>query len=191
MKVIIIDLDHTLIHSVECSREAYYESGMNGTFLPLKPKTYACFKRPHADDFLKHCFANFDKVLIWSTGTKEYVFEIVYGVFGSYKFDEILTRDECNDEYQKDFTFYDANFYLRINGVCVDSHHITFVDDKDHTIINHNNARLVRAEKFQTNWEIHVTHHHNLSRLRKRRRSSESNDIKETDDFLKRLINIL
>lgn len=52
--------------------------------------------RPHLEEFIDFCFKYFNKVIIWSAGTKRYVKEMCKVIFkGHQQPHHILTRDDC------------------------------------------------------------------------------------------------
>lgn len=61
-------------------------------------------KRPYLDEFLNFCFYNFDYVCVWSAGTYDYVHKIceILSMNTPRKFDYILTRDDCEEDYEND-----------------------------------------------------------------------------------------
>lgn len=52
--------------------------------------------RPYLDQFIDFCFMHFNKVIIWSAGTKKYVREMCKTIFKGHKQPHlILTREDC------------------------------------------------------------------------------------------------
>jgi len=72
-KLLILDIDETLIHS--CFNYKIGEKVHDFIF-----DKYFVHKRPHLDTFLKFCLKNFD-VAVWSSGSDDYVQEIVSKLF--------------------------------------------------------------------------------------------------------------
>jgi len=84
--IIILDLDNTLIHSIyNC--KCYGDFTFDG---------YSIYKRPYLEKFIDYCFTNFDHVIIWSLGGREYVESIIDNILGK-KYDPllILAKDNC------------------------------------------------------------------------------------------------
>lgn len=55
--------------------------------------------RPYLKEFLKFCMTYFDKVSIWSAGSKRYVHAVLFSIFDDedfQKIDRILTKKDCN-----------------------------------------------------------------------------------------------
>lgn len=122
-KVIVLDLDETLVHSITIKgsedqglkaaerigiyRDPQYRDIMNRSYRlklndPTTPKgtgvIYGCWgvTRPHALDFLRFCFRYFREVIIWSAGVTEYVDEICRLLSRDIRpFKYLYTRDDC------------------------------------------------------------------------------------------------
>ena len=84
-KLLILDLDETLIHSDECcihtdamSFKINIISGSAGL------EEFNVYMRPGLKDFLNYCLDNF-RVAIWSAGIAEYVEEITNYIFAERK----------------------------------------------------------------------------------------------------------
>lgn len=54
--------------------------------------------RPFTDHFIEYCFERFEKVIVWSAGTYEYVHHICEVLFQKQKPHEILTFDDCEKD---------------------------------------------------------------------------------------------
>ena len=178
ISTIILDLDHTLIHSVKVHPFFDHDEYCGGNGVLLECCEYICFKRPYVEEFLRSCFNKHHKVVLWSAGTKEYVLEIAYKLFSDYEFDLILTRENCVD-YQKDFDEPFVKMYLKEKGIHIENpnHNIVFVDDIIERIDNFQNVKnikIVEAKKFETKWESFI-----LSRQKRNR------PIREKDTYLK------
>jgi TFIIF-interacting CTD phosphatase-like protein len=180
---IILDLDNTLVHAfdvpihVHSSNKSEY-CGDHGTMIMDQ---FLCFKRPFVDEFIRACFNKYNRVVIWSAGKKNYVLEILQKVFGMFKFDIVLTREECDVHeggYNKNLQKPCVRRALNDSGIWLenDDHHIVFVDDKIHRIKNYHNIKIVEVDKFETKWQEHV-----LSGQKRVR------PVREHDSHLKRL----
>ncbi len=124
LNVIILDLDNTLIYSTRSPKSDQYA---------FTSHEYSVYKRPNVDDFINYCFTVFDRVIIWSMGTHEYVHNIVNQLFDKQFPHLVLTRCDC-DEYFKDIQQH-RHLFSRI-GVDIDRDHIVFVDDKPQFVRN-------------------------------------------------------
>lgn len=122
-KVLVIDLDETLVHSIAIKgseaeglkvaerlgiyvkpeyadiKSRSYRIKLND---PTTPKgtgvIYGCWgvTRPHAFDFLRFAFRYFRAVIIWSAGVTEYVDEICRLLVRDLRpFDILYTREDC------------------------------------------------------------------------------------------------
>ena len=66
-KLLILDLDETLIHATKKELSREHDFMIFGYFI---------YKRPHLDSFLSKCHQNY-KLAIWSSASDEYVHEVV------------------------------------------------------------------------------------------------------------------
>lgn len=84
-KLLILDLDETLIHSTTTPNAKHHFS--------VGP--YAVFKRPSLDDFLHFCNAHFD-IAIWTSSTEDYAQGIVAQILPpSVDIVFLWSRDRC------------------------------------------------------------------------------------------------
>lgn len=95
-KLIILDLDETLIHTESFPNE--YEDDLSFDFkIPSDNPNYTYFtkKRPYLDQFIKYCFDNFN-VAIWTASGEEYA-EIVLSNIGinKDKLEFLYSSDNC------------------------------------------------------------------------------------------------
>jgi hypothetical protein len=154
--VLILDLDNTLIHSIEPNpsdsddkeylenaekrgdKPAFQISSGNGSF------TYDVYKRPYVDDFLRYACSNFDMVIVWSAGTKRYVELIVEKLFEDAglpptKPDMVLSKMDCDkinngEDIRKNVNTVRNKFYRA--GMKYNHNEILFVDDIPERITN-------------------------------------------------------
>lgn len=113
-KVIVLDLDETLVHTF--SDNEFNASNKGYELLRLYPdlrgRLYKLnvqgsvmwsLKRPHVDIFLRYVLDNFGKVIVWSAGMDEYVHEVVDWLFGTILIspDAIYGRSFCEIESKK------------------------------------------------------------------------------------------
>lgn len=177
---IILDLDHTLIHSIRLTytlKEDHYDNTQCLKF-NTNSDEYITFKRSYANEFLRYCFNKYDNVVIWSAGTSDYVHEILHKLFGEYVFDLILTRDHCVD-FMKDFNQNRIKILFNECGIRIfdDEHTSIFIDDKVDRIQNRpRNLKLIEAPPFHSKWLTPI------NRRQKRRRP-----IREQDLYLMKL----
>ena len=89
-KLIILDIDETLIHSTETSLSS------NPDFI-IAP--YYIYKRPYVDEFLLYCRKEFE-VAIWTSGTADYALAIINALFPKdYPLAFSFFRDRCTSRY--------------------------------------------------------------------------------------------
>lgn len=92
-KLLILDLDETLIYATEekLEREADFIVGQ-----------YFVYKRPFVESFLRFCFENFD-VAVWTTATKSYAEEIFKNLLKENEVLQFLwTRERCTYEFDEE-----------------------------------------------------------------------------------------
>lgn len=85
-KLLILDLDETLIYATEekLEREADFVVGQ-----------YFVYRRPFLDEFLEFCFTNFE-IAVWTSSTRNYATEILENVFNStYQTAFFWSREKC------------------------------------------------------------------------------------------------
>jgi len=175
-KVIILDLDHTLI-----STQDHYDLLLkfkimsDPEHLPLRKRIYYFdlfstdkigrgnndgywgIVRPDTYEFLYFCFLYFRKVIIWSAGTRDYVHRIVQYLFRNLPSpDLILTRDDVifnkRGDVEKPITklmelYPDLNITLE-NAIFIDDTDTTFFHNKDNAIHIPKYAPGLRIEDF-------------------------------------------
>ena len=84
-KLLILDLDHTLIHSI-MSDDGHYIT----------------YYRPYVTDFLIEMQEIYD-IMIWTAGMKDYALPIVEDLFDGLKPPvHVYTRDKCTRKYIRD-----------------------------------------------------------------------------------------
>lgn len=111
MKVVVLDLDNTLIHSVERTASAsilrHVASDSLGMPMLCPVATVAgsllVFFRPYLIPFLLQLRAHTDVLVVWSAGQATYVQDVINRVILPFLpthtgifFDAIFTRDDCS-----------------------------------------------------------------------------------------------
>jgi RNA polymerase II subunit A small phosphatase-like protein len=90
MKLLILDLDETLIHSVE----APLARDPDFTF-----ERYHVYKRPGVDDFIRHAGSLFE-LAVWSASTADYASAVVAQLFPpSVSLSFVWARDRCTRRF--------------------------------------------------------------------------------------------
>ena len=103
-KLLILDLDETLIHATE------KELGFSADF---KFDKYFVHKRPHLDQFLVDISKHF-KIGIWSSADDDYVTEIANNIKpDNVELEIIWGRSRCS--LKRDYTFDNYYFEKRLN----------------------------------------------------------------------------
>ena len=156
-KLLVLDLDQTLIQSSELPIDDYhfiYRTGYSTVWIK---------KRPGLDNFLSEIFDLYD-VAIWSYGTDDYVKLIIQAIAPTYDFVFIWTRKrctlrrisnvECNlDTGMPQNTYHikklskiwrkRTNNYNKYNTVVIDDTPITYIN-------NYGNAIPIKEYNGQT-----------------------------------------
>lgn len=141
-KLLILDLDETLIYATEekSEREADFIIGR-----------YFVYKRPFLESFLECCFENFD-VAVWTAATKSYAEDILKTILMENQNLQFLwTRERCT------FTF-DAeereHFYSkRMHKICRRGYKLesVIVVDDSPKVWQSSYGNLVGVTKFEGN----------------------------------------
>ena len=136
MKLLILDLDETLIHATEepLTRQADF-----------KTELYSVYKRPFVDRFLEFCFQNF-KVGVWTTAGKEFAEEVVQNIFTSgYTLEFLWSYQRCTRVFDSETleVYYIKNLKkLKRKGYHLEE--IIMVDDTPRKL-ERNYGNLVRV----------------------------------------------
>jgi len=134
--VIILDVDNTLIHSVEKSSREW-----NGKRLQMIPTpSFNVYLRPNLYQFLNYCFSVTPYVILWSAGTAPYIKEITDYVLNGYKFFHIITRNTFN------------TITKNVNWICsnpiIKNSMIIFIDDIPERIVKSHNTVVIDIFPF-------------------------------------------
>lgn len=131
-KAIVLDIDHTLLHST-------HKPVNSGYFVSMKiPKANVYTKlRPGVAEFLESLPDVYDIIVVWSAGEYEYVHNMVKILFRkvSYKPDVIMTRNDCDkvgsDMYYKPLYKTTSHPKLKKYNLIMDD--LIILDDRTHT----------------------------------------------------------
>jgi RNA polymerase II subunit A small phosphatase-like protein len=145
-KLLILDLDETLIYATEEALERKAD---------ITVATYFVYKRPYLKEFLDFCFANFD-VAVWTTSTSDYAREIIDKCFNQDPI-FIWSRERCTHTYDAEMQ---EHYYikkmskLRRQGYKLES--VIAVDDSANVWTNSygNLVRVMRFEGDETDTEL-------------------------------------
>lgn len=119
-KILLLDLDNTLISKVNKEKYDFIISHQNKTLNYIR-------KRPYLDEFFDFIFLHFN-VGIWSAGNIEYINIIIDNIFTKYKdkIKFIYTNENC-------IAFNNVIFYKPLNIIFKDISNIIILDDNYHT----------------------------------------------------------
>jgi hypothetical protein len=116
-KVIVLDLDETLVHTMDDINSMYkLNIFTNPEMLDLRQRIYTMalddvmnkkgmgqrmemygLARPHYEEFLLFCFEYFQRVVVWTAARREYAIEITDFLFRNLRQpDLLLTWDDCH-----------------------------------------------------------------------------------------------
>lgn len=151
-KNIVLDIDETLVYSHE-EVDNLVKLGLftNNKLMYLRSRVYVLdledgamwgVIRPHAEEFLGFCADYFDKVIIWSAGTEDYVKKIVKFLFKDLrKPDLIYTREDCDFENEEPRFKPLSKLMKQEPWLNLTEKNTLFVDDRSHTFkFNEKNA---------------------------------------------------
>ena len=119
VKILVLDLDETLIHSSFDNSEHYdFEACVT-----IGNSCYSVFiqKRPGVDEFLQVVLENFD-VFIFTASISEYSSSIVSKLIPGFPVEKILTREHCK--------YLNGNFIKELSLFGKDLSQVIIVDDK-------------------------------------------------------------
>lgn len=139
-KLLILDLDETLIYATEekSEREPDFIVGQ-----------YFVYKRPFLQEFLEFCFENFE-VAVWTTATKSYAEEILQTVLQENQNLKFLwTRERCTfafDEEEREHFYVKKIYKLRRCGQKLES--VIVIDDSPN-VWKCSYGNLVRVKRFE------------------------------------------
>ncbi len=104
-KLLILDLDETLIFASESSLEREAD---------FKISQYFVYKRPYLKSFLDFCFYHFE-VAVWTTSSTLYAAEVVNNIFIQEKPQFVWTRERATQAYDSEMQ---EHFWVkRINKI--------------------------------------------------------------------------
>lgn len=136
-KLLILDLDETLIHATENKLEIQED---------FQFEQYSVYKRPHLDEFLESISKHFT-VGIWSSADDDYVSEIVQNIVPStIDLKVVWGRSRCS--VKRDYDYDQYNFEKRLDKLKKQGfrlEQIIIVDDSpEKTRNNYGNAIYIK-----------------------------------------------
>ena len=155
-KLLILDMDETLLHT-ECFRDIdYLEEGSYDFKFPLggggwsnDEHWYFTIKRPFLDEFMNYAFDNF-KVAIWTAGGSDYASEAISrSGIDKNKLEFFWTRERCTMKYdfETGFRYGVKNLEKVHKSLGWDLNNVLIVDDVQKTAIN-NYGNLIHIKEF-------------------------------------------
>ena len=142
MKLLILDLDETLIHATENSLT--YEAD-------LETELYHIYKRPYLDHFLAFCRENFE-VGIWTTAGREFANIVIENVFPkNYPLKFLWSFKHCTRMYDPELmeSYYIKNL-AKLKRMGYRLEHMIMVDDTPKKL-ERNYGNLVRIKAWLGN----------------------------------------
>jgi len=143
-KLLILDLDETLIH---------------GSLYPLEHEaddtSLWCYlyKRPYVVDFMRFCRENF-RVAIWTTATREHAEFCIHHICEQgYPFEFVWTRERCSVVRNQEGKYGSSGYHwikplAKIKRHGFSLQHTIMLDDTP-SVLSRNYGNLVRIEKFR------------------------------------------
>ena len=155
-KLLILDMDETLLHT-ECFRDIdYLEEGSYDFKFPLggggwsnDEHWYFTLKRPFLDEFMNYAFDNF-KVAIWTAGGSDYASEAISrSGLDKNKLEFFWARERCTMKYdfETGFRYGVKNLEKVHKSLGWDLNNVLIVDDVQKTAIN-NYGNLIHIKEF-------------------------------------------
>ena len=143
-KLLILDLDETLIHATK-NKLSLVED--------FKYEDYFIYKRPQLDSFLIE-MSKYYKIGIWSSASDDYVIDIVSQLKPkNIEFEIVWGRSKCS--LKKDYTFDEYFYEKRLDKLKKKGHkleHILIVDDTpEKSRTNYGNAIHIKEFKGDLN----------------------------------------
>ena len=135
--VIILDFDHTLIHSV---KKKATDDTIKKSKCFIESKNYNVFLRPHINTFLDECFALTPYVILWSAGTGEYIKNTTEYLSKDYAFYRIITRSTYDTSKK--------NVDLIMTDSVIKKSNIYFVDDIPSRISCSHDINILEIKPF-------------------------------------------
>ena len=138
-KLIILDLDETLVHGKENPHDDKYH---------FKTEKYHVYKRPHVTEFLEFCKDHF-KVAVWTSSGEEYASDVVCNVFGNeYPLEFLWSRRKCTPSFDhKEFKQEYIKNLRKVKNKGYPLERVIMVDDTPFKL-SKNYGNLVRVEEF-------------------------------------------
>lgn len=136
--VIILDLDHTLIHAKKKEEDQFNDKNRP---CHIDSDRYYVYLRPHIYRFLDSCFRITPHVILWTAATESYVKSVINFLTELYSFFRVITRDT--------FGTTTKNVDLLMGDPIIERSMVIFVDDIVRRIqYTVENVIVMEIEKF-------------------------------------------
>lgn len=120
-KLLVLDLDETLIHAAERKLERDFDFIVGQYFV---------YKRPFLNEFLEFCFENFE-VAVWTSSTRNYAEKVIENIFGyRHSVSFVWARERCTISFdEEERTNFHEKKILKIKNRGYDLRSVIVVDD--------------------------------------------------------------
>lgn len=139
MKLLILDLDETLIYAIKnpLPRPHDFNAG-----------PYVVYKRPYVDAFINFCPQHF-KVAIWTSSTRSYATAVIRSLFPqNYPLEFVLTREHCVKRFEPELQqFYYIKDLRKVEKKGYALEHVIMLDDSPQKLSRHY-GNLVRITEW-------------------------------------------
>ena len=132
-RCLILDLDHTLLHSVNRDKDKISQPNFSY-------KDYNIYLRPQLEKFLEYCFNSVPYIIIWSAGTEDYVNFCVANLPGKYQYYRIIHRNTY-ETVRKDVS-------LILTDPRLNECSFVFVDDTPDRITGISQENILTIDRF-------------------------------------------
>ena len=138
-KLIILDIDETLIHATEnkLEREPDFESEL-----------YYVYKRPYVHEFIEFCFAHFS-VAVWTTAGDKFADHVVTNLFENDKrLEFVWSRNRCTPIFERELHEHGHLKNLaKVKKKGFPLEHVIMIDDTP-SKLRKSYGNLVRVNEF-------------------------------------------
>jgi len=151
---IILDLDNTIIHSIDYSRVKYLPKFLDLEYIDIGD--FITYKRPHLERFLNFLFDNFN-VGVYTLGSKDYALDIVWNFIQNVpgrKVDFVLSKeDEIINKSLEKYRYFNLTKNLNYiwNDLKVYDYYPcnTFIIDDNPYVKMSNIVNTISVKKFE------------------------------------------
>lgn len=123
-KLIVLDIDRTLVHSVV---KYFVKSDWSNHYKTLKFNNYIVFLRPLLEDFLNFLKEKKYKVGLFTGGDSEYAEFIKKNIFNNFPLEFVYSKVECEESFDYDGKLKSVNYLSQSLDIPVEN--ILLIDD--------------------------------------------------------------